>query len=110
MDKSKLFRAIDIAEREVKMPDGSNQVMFFRELENVAFERYFLQMASKDIDVAAHASAHLLVAGLCEPDGSPALTIKEAVRIRRKTQQNMLQALFDVNGYGKAAKERQGNV
>jgi len=110
MDKSKLFISAEIAEREIEMPDASKQVIFFRELENPHFERYFLQMGSKDVEVAARASAVLLAAGVCEPDGSPALTVEEAVRIKRKTSQAMLQALFDVNGYGAAAKGKQGNA
>lgn len=110
MNKDKLFISSAIEERPVKMSDGSTEVMFFRNLPNTVFERYFLQMASKDIDVAARASAYLLACGVCEPDGKDALTVDEVVRIKRPIMQRMLQALFDVNGYGKEAKEKQGNV
>lgn len=101
-----LFISDEIAEKEIELADGSKHVLFFKQLPNTAFEKYALWNASADEDVAAKASARLLVLGLCDADGKPALTLEQAERIKRPVMQRMFAALIDVNGYGKG---KQGN-
>lgn len=96
--------ANEIAERTVKLADGTEHVLHFRQLENSAFERYALQRSSADVDVAAMAPTNLLVLGVVNPDGTPALTLDKAKLLKRKVHQALFDALLEVNGYGKEAQ------
>lgn len=104
----KFYIPTTVEERAIKLGDGTEEVLFFRHLENTAFELFAMQSASGDEDVASKASARLLVAGLCDSEGKPVITIEQAVRIKRPIMQRMVAALLDVNGYGKAAADKAG--
>ena len=101
MLNDKFFIEDRIEERPIEMGDGTTEVLWFRHLPNTAFERYALWCNSKDEDVVAGAGPALLVMGLCQPDGSPAITQERAERIKRPIMLRILAALLDVNGYGK---------
>lgn len=111
MPNPKIFSTGAVHERKIKLMDGSEEPMWFRELPNTAFERYAIQSNSDSEDVAALASAKLLVAGVCEPtsdDGKfrDALTLDEATRIINPVKKRMLAALLDVNGHGPSAAKQ----
>lgn len=109
----RFFISTTLEEREVTLVDGSKAVLHFRHLPNTDFERYAMWSKSADEDIAASAAARLISVGLCEPDGKPALTLEQAVRLKRPVMMQMLTALLDVNGYGKSADadiEKLGNV
>lgn len=99
----KYFHPDTIEEREVELADGSKEVLHFKHLPNTAFERYAMWTNSQDEEVAASAAVRLVVLGLCEPDGQPALTIEQAVRLKRPVLQRIFATLMDVNGYTKKA-------
>lgn len=108
----KFFISDRIEERSIELGDGSTEVLFFKHLPNTAFERYAIWCGSADEDVVATASARLVVLGLCEPDGKPAITLEQAERIKRPVMQSLVRALLEVNGYGKPADkaaEQAGN-
>lgn len=109
MLSDKFFISDKIEERSIELGDGSVEVLFFKHLPNTAFERYAIWCSSADEDVVATSSARLLVMGLCEPDGSPALTLDVAERIKRPVIQKMVRVLLEVNGYGKPLAEQAGN-
>jgi hypothetical protein len=109
MLSDKFFISEKIEERSIELGDGTNEVLFFKHLPNTAFERYAIWCNSADEDVVATASARLLVMGLCEPDGTGALTLDVAERIKRPVIQKMVRALLEVNGYGKSLSEQAGN-
>ena len=104
------FISAEVQERTVKMADGTEHVLHFRQLENTAFERFAMHSASADEDVAALASARLLVAGLVEPDGKPALTLDQAVKLKRPVMQRIVRALLEVNGYDSRSQAALGKV
>jgi hypothetical protein len=109
----KFFISDKIEERSVELGDGTSEVLFFKQLPNTAFERYAIWCNSADENVVATASARLLVLGLCEPDGTPAITLEIAERLKRPVAQRMVNALLNVNGYGKSAEPariEQGNA
>ena len=110
MDYTKLLIDDAIVEREVEMMDGSKAVMHFRELPNTVFERHAAQSSSADETVAAAAPAFLVSMSLCEPDGKPALTQKQAERIKRPLLVRLLNAIFEVNGMLKPKKADPGNA
>lgn len=110
MDKlpESFFISVDkVEEREIELADGSKHVFHFKHLSNTWFEKFSLWSNSASEDVAATASARLLVAGMCKPDGGAAMSLDQAVRLKRSVMQSLVSALLDVNGYGKAAE--QGN-
>jgi hypothetical protein len=108
MLSDKFFISATVEERTVELADGSKEVLFFRHLPNTDFERYAIWANSRDEDVQANAAARLLVLGLCEPDGKPAITLEQAVRIKRPVMLKMFRALLEVNEYG--TTEKPGNV
>lgn len=105
MLSDKFFISKDIVERKITMADGTEEVLFFKQLPNSAFERYALWCNSSNEDVVATAGARLLVLGLCEPDGKAAVDLATAERIKRPVMLSLLSALLDVNGYGKKASD-----
>jgi hypothetical protein len=108
MLSDKFFISEQIEERSIELDDGSTEVLFFKHLPNTAFERYAIWCNSANEDVVATASARLLALGLCEPDGSPAITLEVAERIKRPVMQKLVRALLEVNGYGQKT-EPAGN-
>jgi len=104
-----LFIGDKVVERTVELADGSKHVMHFKELPNTAFERYGIWCTSDDEDVQASAQARLVSLGLCEPDGSQAVTPEAASRIKRPVLQAIVAELLDVNGYSKKKKAPAGN-
>jgi hypothetical protein len=107
LDES-LFISDEIAEKEIELADGTKHVLFFKQLPNTAFERHAMWCNSADEDVVAMASVRLLVMGLCEADGKPAVTSEQAERIKRPVMRQMVQALLEVNGFGSKAKRGNG--
>ena len=106
MLNDKFFISDTIEEKTVELADGSKEVLFFKHLPNTDFERYAIWTGSRDEDVQANAAARLLVLGLCEPDGRPAVTLEQAIRIKRPVMLRMFRALMEVNAYG---TEKPGN-
>lgn len=104
------FNPKTFEERSIVMADGSTAVLFFRHLSNSDFERYAIWRNSADEAVVAAGPSRLLALGLCEPDGSPSLTIEQAESLKRPVALQLMAALFDVNGYGKKDTEKPGNV
>lgn len=110
MLNDKFYVSDKLEERTVELGDGTTEVLHFRHLSNVDFERYALWTNSADEDVLARAHSRLLVLGLSDPDGKPAVTIEQAERIKRPIMQRLITHLLEVNGYGKAApKAEAGN-
>lgn len=111
MLSDKLFISDKIEERTIELDDGTKEVLWFKHLPNTAFERYAIWNNSKDEDVVASASAGLIALGLCEPDGKPAITRERAEQIKRPVMLRIVNALLEVNGYGKKKTdaEQQGN-
>ena len=97
-----------IEERTVEFADGTREVVHFKHLSNTTFERFSLWANSSNEDVVATANARLLVAGVCEPDGRPALTQAQAELLKRSVARKLLAALLEVNDMGKTTAA--GNV
>ena len=70
--------------------------MLFR---STAFETYAMQVNSADPAVAGAAAARLLSEGLCNPDGSRALSFERASLLKRPIFRAMFHALLEVNTY-----------
>lgn len=103
------FVSTQIHERSVLLPDGESHAVHFRELTALEFKRWHDQENSEDPEVRHLAMAHLLVAGVCDPDGKPALTIAQAKKLKGAAMTALVEALLDINGVSAKAKEKQGN-
>ena len=103
------FIPATVEERPITLDDGTVHVLHFRHLDVATFELFAMQTASRDDTVASHAAARLVVAGLCTPDGKPALKLEDAIRIKRPVFRRIFDALLDVNSYGKKAAD-EGNL
>lgn len=90
-----------IHERSVEMADGSVRVLHFRELDSTQFARYGMWVTSESEDVRAGAAARLASVGLCNPDGSPAVTFEQAVRIKMPVLKRICETIEEVNGFRK---------
>ena len=91
-------------EVEVELPDGSKHMLHFKELPAVEFRKFQMAENSEDDEVRASSIAKLIAMSLVEPDGKPALTIKEAVKLNSAAANAIMAAILDINGFGKHAK------
>lgn len=99
---SAFFASNDVQPREVKLPDGSVHTLHFKELPAVEFRKFQMAESSEDDDVRASSIAKLIAASLVEPDGKPAITIKDAARLNSAAANAIMSAILDVNGFGKS--------
>ena len=100
-----LFISDAVQARMVKLPDGSEHELHFKQLPAAEFRRFFLATQSKDEDAQSGAMAKLISMSICTPEGKPALTLKEALRLTPAAEKAISEAVLSVNGLGE-----QGNV
>lgn len=67
--------------REVVI-DGQPVELHFRELPGVEFIKLYRIEQTGSEDAKAGAACRLVAASLCEPDGKPALTLDEALKLK----------------------------
>ncbi|SDW95085.1 hypothetical protein [Lysobacter enzymogenes] len=95
--------------RDITLPDGSVHTMHFKELPAIEFRLWRHREQSEDEQTRFDALPMLLVAGICNPDGSPALPLKMAKRLKGEPMNALLVALLEVNGVTAGAQAEQGN-
>lgn len=100
LDKS-LFVSTEVHEKKVKLPDGSEHSLFFKELPAVEFRRFALAEQSENDDIKATSIAKLLSVSLCEPDGQPAITFDKALQLKASAMSAIFEAMLEVNGQKK---------
>lgn len=88
----------DIHERKVVLGDGSEKIVWFKALPNTDWKRYYMWLRSESEDTRASAEARLVVLGVCNPDGSPALSLDQAKRLKVTVLGRLITALQEVNG------------
>lgn len=84
--------------RTVTLADGSAHQMHFKQLPAAEFRRFFLAMQSADEAAQGQAMAKLIAASICEPDGRPALTVKQAMLLTPAAERAIGDAVLAVNG------------
>lgn len=102
------FASPNLLERPVQLGDEKHTV-HFRELPALAFKEWREQENSENANVRHLAMTNLLVAGVCNPDGSPALTLDQAKLLKPVPMTSLVEALLDANGVTSKAKKQQGN-
>lgn len=88
----------EVQTRLVKLPDGSEHELHFRELPAVEFRKLHMAEQSDDENVRAGAMAKLIAASLCEPDGKPAMDYAQALKLKSSAMSALVGAVLSVNG------------
>lgn len=91
------FISANLHEKEVEMADGSKRKLHFRELPYIDVSRYQAGINSDDELERASASAKLIAASLCNPDGSAAVTFEQAARLKPAVGTAIFNAAVAVN-------------
>lgn len=99
------FVSPTIHSRQVKLPDGSEHTLHFKELPAAEFTRYHLAQKSEDDDAKVGAIAKLICAALCEADGKPALTYAKAMQLKAGAMAALFDAVLSVNSTANAGNE-----
>lgn len=100
MINSALFVSDSIIERKVTLSDGSEHTLYFKELPAIEFRRFYLAERSGDDDKEAEAMAKLISASLCDADGKPAVTFKQALKLKTSAMQAISTEILEINGFG----------
>lgn len=95
-----LFVSSTVHERDVPLPDGKTHKLYFREVDSCEFRRYQLAEASQDEAVQLTSMAVLIATSLCEPDGTPALTVDRAEKLKPAATLAIFNAVLEVNQFG----------
>ncbi len=91
------FVSSEVHERKITLGDGSEHVLHFRELPAADFRRYAIAQRSDDEAARVDAMDRLVAACLCEVDGSPAMSLEEARRLKPHVSAALFEAVLDVN-------------
>jgi hypothetical protein len=91
------FVSDELHVRTVKLPDGSEHQLHFKQLPAADFRRHYAAMQSEREEVRANGVAGLIAASVCTPDGKPAMTVKDALRLKVKAEQALAAAVLSVN-------------
>lgn len=92
------FVQAEVVERKVVLGDGEEHVLWFRQLPNTDWKRFYLWLASDDEEVRLAAEANLVAMGLCDANGEPALTADQARMLKMPVLARVMKALREVNG------------
>lgn len=92
-----LFVGDTVHEREITLGDGSKHVLYFREVSAADFRK--LQTAKND-EQADLAASKVIAASLCNPDGTPAVTVEQAGNLKQGVRLAISLAIAEVNGIG----------
>lgn len=91
------FISATVHEKEVELPDGVKHKLHFKEIAYIDFARFQSGIQSKDEDERAEASAKLIAASLCNPDGSPAITLEKAWTLKPSVGTAIFSAAIEVS-------------
>lgn len=100
-----------VHERRVTLADGTEHVLHFRELAVTDWRMWGFAERSDDDEVRAAAMSRLIAASLCEPDGTAAMTVEQALRLKPGVATALFSAVLDVNRVKRASDEGdEGNA
>lgn len=97
LDKS-LFASDEVIKKSVALPDGKTHTLYFKEPSAKSFRKFSLLEHSDDEDEKAGSLAYLIAECLCEPDGSPAITVEEAMRLKPMVMVAIFNAVQEISG------------
>lgn len=92
------FVSAQVHERKVTLADGSEHILYFKEVPATVYRKFQIAESSEDEDVRASSLAKLITASMCEADGSPAMTFEDACRLKGPVSNDLVSAVLEVNG------------
>lgn len=101
---SSLFVSENIHERTIKLPDGSEHKMWFKELTAFEFRKFYIAEKSDDEEKQAASIARLIASSLVEEDGKPAISFKQALKLTAIAANALSSTVLEVNGFGEKQK------
>lgn len=107
MDRSAFFISAQPVEKSVTMPDGTVSTVHLREVSDADWMRYVASSASNDIDTQAGARAFLISKAWVNADGSPALSLDDAARLKPIVARQFVRHISAINAPDPA---RPGNA
>jgi len=100
-----LFVSDEIHEKQVVLPNGEEHTLYFKELSAVEFRKFQMAEFSEDEDVKSNSMAKLIAISLVDPDGKPALSIKEAAKLNSAATNAIVAVILSINGFGEQKKD-----
>lgn len=94
-----MFASGEVIEHPIKLGDGSVRTLYFKELEAVEWKRHMEAENSKDKKVRDVSSARLIARSLVERDGSRALTVAQAARLKPAVSGAIFLGILQINGF-----------
>lgn len=104
------FASPNAIPKNVKLSDGSEHLLHFRELPAIEFRRYRDAERSDDENTRIEAMARLIAASLVDEAGRPAITLVDAKRLKAAPMSAMWQAILEVNSATPEAAAVEGNA
>jgi hypothetical protein len=95
----KFFISPTLHERLVKLPDGSEHKLHFKELPASEFRRFRNAEQSEDEEKQVGSMAKLISASWCEADGKPVVTYTKALQLTAAGANALIAAVLEVNGF-----------
>ena len=99
-----LFVSSQVHERDVELADGRKYTLFFKELPAVDFRAYQIAEHSADEAVRVTSMPKMIALSVCEPDGSPAMTLDRAKSLKPEVMIAIFNTILDLNRIGARAK------
>jgi hypothetical protein len=96
LDKS-LFVSDEVYEKKVKLSDGEEHSLFFKELSSSQYRKFYYFETSEDEDKRAQSQAYLISCSMCDERGKPVITIDQACKLKVDALQAISNAIKEVN-------------
>jgi hypothetical protein len=91
------FVSETLHEREVTLADSKVHKLHIREIDAGTYQQALVAMRSTDEAVRKTGIPMLIAAGLCAPDGGPALTAEQAAKLKPAVSMAIANAIFEIN-------------
>lgn len=99
------FVSPTVQARTVRLPDGTEHVLHFKQLAAVEFRKFHLAEQSPNDDVRAGNIARIVAASLCTEDGKPVMSYERALTLTPAAASALMEAVMAVNGYSDEASD-----
>lgn len=99
-DYDDLCASQEVHEVPVKLADGKERKLNFRELPATTYRKFQFMERSEDADERANSVAYLISESLCEKDGTQALSFEKACTLKPAPMNALFMAVLTANGMG----------
>ena len=106
-----LFISAKPIAQTVTMPDGTTEVLHFRQLTKQDVEKFYEERKSDDINVRTVSEQRLIARSLCDEDGNLVMDFEQASLLTAPGVASLLPAVLEVNrAPGKASTPAEGTT